>query len=211
MVISKNHSLAFFALISFSILAVSCVQQNHIHYGAFNYNNRVEDELTKSFIIKQDGTKVYGKNASWSKGLFKSHVYLDGVKYLSEEVKGFQKNGTYYGRMDRDYFKRIIHGKINIYVFIDEQNVLETDDHGFHSTHHYSNTKHYAQRGEDGPMIYLANRDVMFDLVKDCPLSVSMLGPKGYKQLRKGRRHDINYANRIFEIYNNDCKEDSSK
>ena len=211
MVIFQKQSLAFYVLISFSILAVSCVQQNHIHYTAFNYGNKVEDEPNKSFIIMHDGSKVYGKNASFGYSFFKPRVYLDGEKFAPGEVEAFQDNGTYYKRLDNTFIRRIIHGKINVYVYIDEERVLVTDTHGKVSSQHYSGTKHYAQRGEDGPLIYLSNRDVMLDLVKDCPISVSMIGPKGYKQLRKGRRHDINYANRIFDIYNNDCKEDSSK
>ena len=132
---------------------------------------------------------------------------LDGVKYPLFEVKAYKNRGTYYIRLDSGFIKRIIHGKINVYVLFDE----ETGYVGYHGVTvktHYSFSKHYAQRGENGPLILLANREVLVDLVKDCPLSVSMIGDEGYEQLKKGNKDDPDYLNNICNIYNNGCKAD---
>ena len=193
-------------LILFFVLAVSC-STNKINYGSFDYYNKVEDDNTTTYIIKNDGTKVYGNNISIVNFDINHQVSLDGIKYPLFEVKAYKNKGTYYIRLDNRYIKRIVHGKINVYVHFDEE-YGHAGYYGLTVKTHYSYSKHYAQRGENGPLILLANREVLVDLVKDCPLSISMIGSEGYGQLRKGNKDDPDYLNHIFNVYNNGCKED---
>jgi hypothetical protein len=205
---TKKHFLSFSALLLFFILAVASSQQNKIHYQAFNYYNKVELDESRNYLVKMDGTIIYSNNIIWKTTLFKDKVILDNVNISIAEVRGFKFREKYYGKLNNTFIPRIIHGKINVYVKIDEESVTETDDHGFHTSKHFSNTRHYAQRGEDGPMILLANEKVVMDFVKDCPASLHMVD-KGYSQLRKGHRKDFNYMNKVFDIYNNGCNSDS--
>jgi hypothetical protein len=178
----------------------------------FNYYNKVEDDNTTSYIIKNDGRKVYGNYVSWGNADIHKQVVLDGVKYPPSEVKAFKNKGIYYIRFDSGYIKRFIHGKINVYVHFDERyedNSIGLNNRDIRFKTHSSHSRHYAQRGEDGPLIFIVNRDVLVDLVKDCPLSVSMIGDDGYDKLMDGHRKDLDYMNNIFNIYNNGCKEDT--
>jgi hypothetical protein len=203
--------LPFYSLILIVTLLISC-DPNRIHYGVFNYYNKVEDDNTTSYIIKNDGRKVYGNYVSWGNADIHKQVVLDGVKYPPSEVKAFKNKGIYYIRFDSGYIKRFIHGKINVYVHFDERyinNNVGLNNRNIHFKTHDSHSRHYAQIGEDGPLIFIVNRDVLVDLVKDCPLSVSMIGDDGYDKLMDGHRKDIDYMNNIFNIYNNGCKEDT--
>jgi hypothetical protein len=205
---SKKPFISFYSLILIFIIAESC-NQNKLNYGSVDYYNKVEDDNTTSYIIKNDGKKVYGNNVSMVNYDISNQVSLDGTKYPTSEVKAFKNKGSYYIRLDNKYIKRIIHGKLNVYVLFDEKYNKEYYHSGTY-TMHFSNSKHYAQRGEDGPLIFLANREILVDLVKDCPLSVSMIGDKGYAKLIRGNYKDLDYINNIFNVYNNGCKEDVS-
>jgi hypothetical protein len=193
-------------LIGFAFLAIAS-SVNKLHLGAFTYGNRVEDpSYTKNFIEMNDGTKVYGDKIDWQSGfLLKDQIKIDGQKYKIRDVRGYQKDQVFFGRLNITYMKRIVHGKINVYV--DFTNVTQTsaDRNGFAHTTSYTRTDHYSQRGDSGPMVAIAGQSDIEDLVNSCPLAVEM-AHKSNHQIRKAIKHDRNYLNEIFDVYNNGCK-----
>ena len=203
---TKRNLLSCCAIIVFACLALSS-KVNKIHFGAFNYNNRVEDPSeTKSFLLLDDGRKVYGERIVWKSGLLvKDQIKIDDQKFKISEVRGYHVNGIFYGRVGSDYIKRIVHGAINVYVQFTQVTTTSTDHSGFMHTYTYTRTDQYAQKGDDGPMVNIAGKEDIKRLVADCPISVEMCD-KSNSQIRKAIRKNPDYFNNIFDIYNNGCK-----
>jgi hypothetical protein len=202
----NRHLLSIAVLLIFTCLALAS-RVNKIHYGAFNYGNRVEDPAdTKNFLVMNDGTKVYGEKIDWQSGfLLKNQIKIDDQKFKISDVRGYQKNEVFYGRLKATYIHRIVHGKINVYVDFTNVTQTSTDHTGFTHTSSYTRTDHYAQKGENGPMIVMASQSDIEDLVNSCPLAVEM-AHKSNHQIRKAIKRDRDYLNEIFDVYNNGCK-----
>jgi hypothetical protein len=180
---------------------------NRIHFGAFNYNNRVEDPTdTRNFLQMNDGSKIYGEKINWKSGLFsKDQIKIDDQKYKISEVRGYQRDRVFYGRLKNDYIQRIVHGKINVYVQFTQVTETTTDHSGFSHTSTYTRTDQYSQIGDDGPMVVFGSKKDIKALVAGCPIAEEMTD-KSDHQIRKAIRNDRNYLNDIFEIYNNGCQ-----
>lgn len=203
---NQKHLLSFCCLAIFAFLALAS-RVNKIHLGAFNYKNRVEDPAdTRNYIQMNDGSKVYGETISWKSGLLvKDQIKVDDQKFKISEVRGYQRDRVYYGRLKNDYIQRIVHGKINVYVQFTQVAQTMTDHSGFTHTTYYTRTDHYSQRGDNGPMVVFGSQKDIQELVAGCPISEEMAA-KSNHQIRKAIRNDHNYLNDIFEIYNNGCK-----
>ena len=202
----QKHLLSFFCLVVFAFFALAS-RVNKIHYGAFNYGNRVEDPAeARNYLLMNDGTKIYGDLIGWKSGiLVKDQIKIDEQKFKITEVRGYQKSRVFYGRLKNEYIKRIVHGKINVYVNFTQVTTTSTDHGGFSHTSSYTRTDQYAQRGDDGPMTVFASQKDIRELVTGCPLAEEM-ADKSNHQIRKSVRENRNYLNDIFEIYNNGCK-----
>jgi hypothetical protein len=203
---NQKHLLSGLALIIFSVFALAS-RVNKIHYGAFNYSNSVEDPAeTQNYLLKDDGTKVYGDKISWKSGLiFKDQIKIDDQKFKIKEVRGYLQKGVFYGRLRSTYIKRIVHGKINVYVEFTDVTTTSTDHSGFTHTSSYVRTDQYSQQGDTGPMVTMASQSDIEQLVSSCPLAVE-LAHKSNHQIRKAIRKDRNYLNEIFDVYNSGCK-----
>ncbi|HMH23096.1 MAG TPA: hypothetical protein VK563_15030 [Puia sp.] len=207
---TKKNLLSGCALVMFALFALSSAV-NKIHYGAFNYGNHVEDPSeTRNYALMNDGTKVYGEKIAWKTDVLigivlKNQIKVDDQKFKITEVKGYQTKGTFYGRLKNSYIKRIVHGKLNVYVQFSDVTTTSTDHSGFTHTSSYVRTDQYVQKGEDGPFIVIAGQEDIKKMVSDCPLAVEMCD-KSNSQLRKAIRKDGNYLNSIFDVYNNGCK-----
>lgn len=118
MLSTRKHIASFFILIVFFMLAVSSSRVNKLHYGAFAYNNNIEgDEYGKTYLVDNSGTKIYGREVSWKSGLLtKNQIRIDNDKYKIAEIRGYMDHGVFYGRLKNEYIKRIVHGKLNVYV-----------------------------------------------------------------------------------------------
>src|SRR3974390_1506709 len=96
-----KHLASVCVLIAFTIFAVSS-RVNKIHYGAFNYYNKVEDQ-SANYLEKNDGSRIYGDKITWKSGLFGNSIKIDEQKFKLAEVRGYLQNGTFYGRLGKDY------------------------------------------------------------------------------------------------------------
>lgn len=200
----KQHTLSLVAVSFFIFLAVGS-KVNKIHYGAFQYDNYVEKE-SGTYLVRNDGTRVPGQRVKWKSGMLtKDQISIDDEKFKLSDIRGYQQGKTYYARQGNEYIKRIVHGKVNVYVKFTDATSTTTDANGRIRTRHYTRTDHYAQRGDDGPMEIIAGQKDMARILADCPLSVEMASLKNSK-MRKAIRSNRNYLNEIFEVYNNGCK-----
>ena len=130
---------------------------------------------------------------------------VKGEKFPLKEIKGFVENNIYYIRKGNDFIKRIVHGKINVYVQFTEVTTHSVDRDGRTRYSHYTRADHYGQVGDDGPLVGLADQKDIIKMVQDCPLAVEMADLKNSK-MRKAIKKNPNYLNYIFETYNNDCE-----
>lgn len=200
------HLYSFCCLAAFTFFALAS-KVNKIHLGAFNYQNKVEDVSdTRNYLLMNDDSKVYGEKISWKSGLLvKDQIKIDDQKFKILEVKGYQRDRVFYGRLKNDYIQRIVRGKINVYVQFTQVTTTTTDGSGFTHMNTYTRTDHYSQRGDNGPMVVFGSQKDIQELVAGCPLAEEMAA-KSNHQIRKSVRSNRNYLNDIFEIYNNDCK-----
>jgi hypothetical protein len=116
---SQKHFLSLAILVLFFFIAGSSTV-NKIHYGAFNYYNRVEETNEGNYIVLNNGTKVKGDNIEFKAGLFtKDQVKIDDQKFPVKDVKGYRMGGVYYRKHKNVFIQRIVYGpKINIYVML---------------------------------------------------------------------------------------------
>lgn len=196
-----KHLVSLGVLVIFALLAVSS-RVNKIHNGSFNYSNRVE-EPTDNCLVKNDGTKIFGKKISWNTGILaRRSISIDGQRFPFSEIKGYFQDGSYYGFFRSEYGRRIIHGKINVYVQFAQVTSTTTNGNGFTSSHSYMDAFHYAQMGEDGPMVPLARKGDIRQMLEACPLAVQMFDNSTHKEKR-----DPNFLNNVFDVYNAGCKQ----
>jgi len=203
---SKRIFLSCCSLAVFMFLALASASVNKIHYGAFNYGNRVEDPAEKNYVLMNDGTKIYGQKISWKSGtLTKDQVKIDDQKFKMKETRGYLEDGVFYARLGNVFIKRIVHGKVNVYVQFTDVTTMTTDSRGFSHTSSYIRTDQYAQKGDDALLVVIGNQEDMKKVVEDCPLSVEMCAISNSK-MRKEIKKNRDYLNNIFDVYNNDCK-----
>ena len=173
----------------------------------FNRETKVEEKSTKgNYLVKDDGTLIFGKEIKWKSGvLTKDQIRIDDQKFEISEIRGYREGDVYYGRMGIQYIRRIVHGKINVYFNISEHSTPSTDRNGNTRWRTTYRTDHYTQKGETGPLKLISHQNDIKDLLKDCPLSVQMVDMKPSK-LRKEIKKDMDYLNKVFEVYNNNCR-----
>jgi hypothetical protein len=201
-----KHLLSIAAVVLFVALALAS-KVNKMHKNAFYYNNNIEDHSEKgNFLVKNDGTKVFGDKIKWKSGaLVKDQVQIDGEKFPLKEIKGYFENDGFYIRRGTDFIKRIVHGKINVYVEFTEVTTTSVDRDGRTHYSHYTRADHYGQVGDNGPLVALGNQKDIQKMVQDCPLAVEMANLKNSK-MRKAIKKNHSYLNSIFDTYNNGCK-----
>ena len=200
-----NHLISFGVLVLFALLAVSSKPSN-IHNGAFNYHNKVEDP-SDNCLVKKDGTKVFGRKISWNTGILaRKSIKIDDQRFPFSEIKGYYENGSYYGFLRGEYGRRIIHGKVNVYVQFKMVTTTSPNVNGPPITHTYEDAFHYVQMGDDGPMVELTRKKDIKKILEACPLAVEMVD-NGGRQMK----HDPNYLNHVFDVYNAGCKEPADK
>lgn len=203
---TKRNFLSLITVIIFLTLAVGSAV-NRIHFGAFNTGNAtVKGEDSRNYLLKNDGTKIYGEKVTWKSGIIlKDQISIDDQTFKISEIKGYKSSNIYYGRLRNEYIKRIIQGKLNVYIRYSEVTSTSTDRNGSMRVRTYTRTDHYAQKGTDEEMINIPDQYVIAKLVKDCPLAYNMINISDSK-IRAELKKNGNFLNRIFEIYNNGCK-----
>ena len=66
--IMQKQLLSIMVVILFVGFALAS-KVNKIHYGAFNYNNNVEEKSEKgNYLLKNDGTKIFGQRPKRNDG-----------------------------------------------------------------------------------------------------------------------------------------------
>jgi hypothetical protein len=203
MLFKSKQLLCICTLGLFIFLALA---SNKIHYGAFRYDNQVEDRSEKkNYIEKEDGSRIYGEKITWKSGLLaKDQIQIDKEKFKISDIRGYRQGQTYYGRLGNEYIKRIVRGKINVYVKFSEV-TSTTNENGRLKTSTYTRTDHYAQKGDGGTMTVFGGQNAIKKMVGDCPVALEMADLSNGK-MRKRIKKNKNYLNEIFETYNNDCK-----
>lgn len=199
---NKKHFLSSLAVAAFFIFAIAS-KVNKIHQGAFNTNVSPEISKNDSYLVLADGSHVFGSKISYKSGLlFKDQIKVDDKAFKINETLGYYSNGYYYGRLGGQYIKRIVHGKINVYI---HEYWVTTTSSATGIIRQEWRARHFYQVGEEGEMLPLAGQKDIKRAVAGCPLAVEM-ADKSNGKMRRAIKKDYNYLNSIFEIYNNGCK-----
>jgi len=203
---NKNF-LSLLTLIAFGLLAVASGGPPSLQFNSFYRENGIENDTEQAtYLVKNDGTKVYGKKINWQGGaILKDQIKIDDQKFPSKEIRGFKRDTVYYGRLGYSFIKRVVHGKLNIYYDVVTGTSTSTDSQGNIRSRNTSTTVFYAQQGEKGEMIRLYDIEDIKKLVEDCPLAASMVDIHK-KQLKKELKNDRQYLTKLINIYNNDCR-----
>ena len=174
----------------------------NIKQDQFNTDKAASDDTARgNYLVKTDGTQIPGNNLKWKPGIVsKLEATIDGASYPISELRGAHLKNAYYGKVAKDQrrfrndlAKRIVHGKLNIYI-------IDTYTPQNHLWYLF-----YSQVGEDGDIKLLEELAELKDLVSDCPAALSMLD-KNNDDAKKALRKESGYLNRVVETYNNNCK-----
>src|SRR5215218_3151007 len=195
-------NLSFSLVLSLSVLTISC-RTVPVSTLALNENVSVEEKSEQgNYLLKNDGSKVYGKKIKGMYGLaVKDYISIDGQKFKPSEIIGYREGNFSYGRLRSNYAKRIVRGNINIYQTSEMRN--ETSS-ATNISRQYVRKSYYYQKGDNGELILFGDNDIK-ELVKGCPKAEAM-ADKSSKELRKAVRSNLSYVNQIFEVYNKECK-----
>lgn len=207
-----KHLLSGLCLVVFTLLATSSGMfkgMKNNTFGKFNTNNIVEDTTDKrNYLVMADGAKMYGNKITWKSNLLgKPQVTIDDNKYKVDEVKAYMDNGVYYLKREGKtiFMRRIIHGKINVYVAWESRTSHYTDKYGIHETTYTVELNLFQKGGDDEKVWYMTAQKNIEDAVRDCPIALEMI-QKEPKEMRELVKKDKNYLNEIIETYNNNCK-----
>ena len=126
----KHNILILFAFIF--LFSYHCSAQFY-----FNHQDPVTEKIDSgNYLIKNDGTKIFGKKIGWEVGAFaKSTIHIDEQIFPKSEVNAYVQNGIYYIHFAKQYIGRVSKGKVNIYLNFRD---YKTDI--------------YAQKGENGEL-----------------------------------------------------------
>jgi hypothetical protein len=199
-----KNLLSLVAIAAFLFIAVASGKVNKLHCGSFqSFGLKPEDGSARNYIAKNDGSIIYGNDINWKAGFLSKHeVDIDGQKFKIADVRGYQLKGDYYARMGSDFIKRIVHGRLNVYI---NQYSSSNYDSKTNRTSYDTRCDHYLQKGETGELTPLASISDIQDAVSDCPKAAGLIDLK-YKELRRAVKADPAYLNKVFETYNNECK-----
>lgn len=201
----KNHVLSAFAIVTFFLVAVAS-KVNKIHGGAFSNEVTTEENHTGNYIVLIDGSVVRGNEIDRKNPLFaKDYLRMNDERYPIKEVLGYMEDGIYWRKYGKDFIKRLVHGKLNVYQESYLYTSTTTSANGTIRQTTTTRYRHYVERGENGPLTLIANQKDIQKAVADCPLAVEMASLSDRK-MRRAIRANKRYLNEIFETYNNDCE-----
>jgi cytolysin (calcineurin-like family phosphatase) len=98
--------------------------------------------------------------------LSKHEVDIDRHKFKIADVRGYQLKGDYFARMGTDFIKRIVHGRLNVYI---NQYSSSNYDSKTNRVSYDTRCEHYLQKGETGELTPLASISDIQEAVSDCP------------------------------------------
>jgi hypothetical protein len=165
----------------------------------------VEEHDSLNYLVKNDGTKIYGKLIDYNN----QEISIDDKKFAFPEIRAIKNEDIYYGKVDRHFAKRVVQGKkINIYN--DNFITTITTNRGASGTtsNSYDNVHIYYELENSGNLIlltYMKDLQELKELLKDCPKAMERLN-KTPKEIRKTVNFDPFYINDTVKIYNNDCQ-----
>lgn len=193
-------SLAFFIIIA---IASAANKLSHIPYDATK--NLEDTSETSGYLLKNDGTKVYGNKVKWQSGIIlKDQVSIDGQKFKMSEIKEFSAGG-YYARVKTDFVKRVIQGKINVYAYYISTTSTTFDSKGNMRMRTFIPEGQFLQKGEGNELVLVTDVATIKNAVADCPLALQMIDISNSK-LKKNIKKDNSYLRKVIDVYNNNCK-----
>lgn len=210
---TQNHKnlLTFLSIIFFIVLALASHPLKNIpsSVNAFAMKEVIDDQKdTGNYMIKFDGTKIYGKELSLPYGFGRiKGAYVDGISLNPNDIKGYRQDGIYYGRNGLDFIPRILYGKISIYKGKKTGGSKSSEViPGPKTTTYYNYDAFYAEKNNDGRLIWIYNIIQVRELVKDCPKALEMV------KVAKNNHWEImkenpGYIIKILSVYNNNCND----
>lgn len=200
----KKNFFSLAACVFFIYLALACKSSNKLWCGSMNTNVKPDSEL-ENFVVFNDGSKIVGENISYRTGTFVSdQIKINEEKYKIVDTRGFKTSGIFYGRVGKDYAKRIIAGKINIYYRDRTRISTSTDASGRTKTKTYLECLYYYQVGDTGILEEFYKYNTIRELIQNCPQAAAMMD-KSDGEIKKILKKNSGYLNSVFETYNS-CK-----
>lgn len=200
MVNFKRNVLSVLVLAVFIILAAGSKIATYV--SNFDLAESSEERANNNgtpYIEFPDGTRVEGEKVHYKSGfLTKNQIGVGDQKFKIAEVRGYKDRNFYYARFgdSNEFARRIVHGKINIYV-----RYVEVTTYTNNVPHSSMRTYFYMQMGDGEPFVVITSQKMIVEAVRDCPAALE-LADKTSKEIRKAVRADRHYMNSIFETYN---------
>ncbi len=174
---------------------------------ALNVANTVEDLTDKrDFVIKTDGEVVYGSKLEiLSSVLAKNQYGISGKFFGASDIKAYKTENVFFIKLNNDFCRRIIRGKINVYVQFVQNSSTTSNYLGVITLKNFTTTHYFSQKGDNGKFIELTDEKSVKFAVQGCK-KAEQLADLTFLKMDEAVKNDLNYINRIFEIYNRNCE-----
>jgi hypothetical protein len=202
----RAHLFSILTAIAFLFFAAGSAKVDKIHCGAFSALPLGESKAETNYVEMNDGSIITGDKITWKSGIIlKDQIKINDQKIAIKETRGYYSNGSYFGRLGKSYVKRIVHGKLNVYLRQEYITTTETVN-GQMRTRTRLDCDVYVQVGDNGDIRQIGDQKDIREYVKECPTALALIDKKD-KEIRRSIRKNPSYLNEIFMIYNNGCKE----
>jgi hypothetical protein len=190
---NRNY-LSALAVLIFSAFAIASVTVKTAGTNNFLMTPQGEEEKDSSiYIVKNDGSRVYGKNIYIKDGsLLGKGILLDDVKYPISEIVSYWD-----GRFNAFCLKkwgffiiRIVHGRINVYY---KKKINNDPKYSWNEMIIF-----FAQKDNSDDMPVISDTKDVRKLVSDCPEALAMLDDKNFEPSNGG-------FTKVFMLYNSKC------
>src|SRR5947209_1011135 len=85
---NKNFLCALTLFLFICLATASTV--NKLYNYSFNTHKNYEEKIIGSYVVKNDGTRIYGKEVEWKSGLLvKDRIEQDGQAFKISDIIGY--------------------------------------------------------------------------------------------------------------------------
>jgi hypothetical protein len=191
----RNSTRKFAGAVMLLFFFMGCSTQkvtiSPLHDFIGTYENVEREHGYAPFVELRSGEKVYGKKLSFGAevlGKRRNTIKLDKIVYEHREVKSAFDGYCFYRPTEEGFAKRIIKGKLNIYLL------------------YYSQNFYFIQRGDEEKLLSLNRVGQLREYLEDCPLALEIFD-EGNANILQSKRQNNHFMSTAIYRFNNNCSE----
>jgi len=179
-----------------SISLFSCA----VSYTALKFSNPEDNSPTEDFILTKDG-QVHKFSGIKESSLIKKNYFVisESEKYPSANVISYKVGGNEYRRIEGFTAKKIVNGRINVYLNSSSYTVVGETNAGGGPRSHSSN-RYYVQKGKNEPIMLIPQyaKKEIYNMLSDFQPSKDIMD----KYLKSANQISMSKVVDAINVYN---------